>query len=430
MSLTRFMVAAAGLALAAIAACSTEEDTSSASGTGAQTSASSGVGGGCAGCMNGTACLPGNANDACGNGAQACQACQGEQVCADGQCLAVPACNPANCKGCCDGATCAKGDATNACGHDGSQCAQCGGGACKDGGAGLACVPPCGPATCAGCCRADGTCAEPSNAECGAQGAACAKCGTGTSCAAGVCASDACKATCDGCCKPDGTCVKDANEDTCGWGGSACKTCGANELCAGGGCVAQDCKATCKGCCAGAQCLEGASNTACGGAGDACHDCTPFGALKCVTWGQRHACFTEPSSTWNIVAVSGDAPPKDKNGDSWDAFGGLPDPYLELSFNSAYTSKTVSDTFNATFNEEPIGKAVAIGSFQSPAYDTALNYFVSLWDDDATFDDRMFYCLVTLKFDSAPHRADDLLSGKIQQCSAGGGTARYRFKKP
>lgn len=122
--------------------------------------------------------------------------------------MPMPTCGPSNCaEGCCTQAgACERGDGVTACGRGGNQCAACGmgmscrasqcaitsatGGGAGGGmtsGAGGGATSTCSPATCAGCCNADGRCVQPPNnvfnSSCGANGVQCADCNaTGTIC--------------------------------------------------------------------------------------------------------------------------------------------------------------------------------------------------------------------------------------------------------
>jgi hypothetical protein len=108
-------------------------------------------------------CQTGDNIIACGSGGGTCVDClltcglDGSCVAGVCSCLAPPECGALN-QPCCAGNTC-KG--SNVCNN----------GLCE------APPPPCGPASCAGCCAADGSCVSPpTDAACGTGGAACVAC--------------------------------------------------------------------------------------------------------------------------------------------------------------------------------------------------------------------------------------------------------------
>lgn len=230
--------------------------------------------GGCGGCieMATGACLPGDLQAACGGGGADCIACGADEICAEGSCETPPTCDASNCDGCCNGDVCEPGSAATACGSGGAACQQCDDGATCEGNV---CVAACGPDTCTGCCA-------------------------------------------------DGTCVPGDDDDMCGGAGAACSDCGDDETCTGGTCVSLSCSQTCDGCCDGSTCLSGGLDNACGAFGDACVSCGT--GLSC-SLGQ---CVVDPNSRWDVQVVSATVPDRDVNNETWDSFGGLPDPYVRL----------------------------------------------------------------------------------------------------
>jgi C2 domain len=94
-----------------------------------------------------------------------------------------PACDTSNCPGCCDATgACVPGDAQAACGHAGKTCSACDAAtACTDG----VCIATACKATCLGCCGADGCAEGKSVSACGSSGATCQVCGTGRACNGG-----------------------------------------------------------------------------------------------------------------------------------------------------------------------------------------------------------------------------------------------------
>lgn len=321
----------------------------------ANTAKSCGLPGMCADCTmspTGSACVMVAGAQACGcNSEKDCPvgtACDPEKhVCgaacagpADDGGVTVLPCNG----GCCDGTSCVTGNANGACGADGGRCAVCGAGTptCSNG----ACTPTCAPGGMGGascgkgfCCGAGNTCVGLANASCGAAGAACvdcakssdgplcdvnsgacgcsksADCPMGQACKGGVCTT-ACdgNAACNGgCCdvpqgQMAGTCAPGNAAAACAVAaacvscagnakGAACvvvnnaTSCGCNSAAdcpAGQACNAntKSCSATCDamtpcngGCCAIAQgqmtgmCVAGTAQASCGNNGGVCVNC-------------------------------------------------------------------------------------------------------------------------------------------------------------
>ncbi len=183
-------------------------------------------------------CDPSRA-DNCATGACRCgvnAACLEGQSCDGGSCV----CGPGSCAGCCQGSSCLPGNEGAACGNAGSLCANCGGAGCTDAGT----CSSCNPGNCTGCCSG-ATCVTPRTDACGRDGGACAACDpiradtctpqgcrcgtTGIVCPQGQhCTGNTCK--CDvyscplGCC--NGTACMDGTEQAnCGTGGAVCAAC-------------------------------------------------------------------------------------------------------------------------------------------------------------------------------------------------------------
>ncbi|MGH1344230.1 MAG: C2 domain-containing protein [Nannocystales bacterium] len=286
--------------------------------------------GGCGGCLDDAgACQPGTADDQCGALGESCVPCDGATVCDEGACVEPPACSPDNCDGCCDGDNCVAGDADAACGAGGGQCSACPDGASCDGGI---CDLPCED-SCEGCCDGE-SCVEAgdqSDAECGVDGASCLGCEEGFECSAGECVSTACTATCDGCC--DGaTCLDGDAADECGVGGATCQSCG--------------------------------TNLSCGDTG----------------------CEPDPMALWDVRVFNGTVALTDADGDAWDSFNGLPDPYvsMEVVGNSGETAVIMDELF-------PEWDEVVLVGVNSVQLEGGLT--VSVVDSDIGFDTTIATCV-------------------------------------
>lgn len=292
----------------------------------------------CAGCCgpNGE-CLDGDAINACGTGGGACQACDALGfACISGKCDGTaPPCGPATCTGCCDAnGLCRAGTQTDACGAAGSACANCA--AQNEGCSGGACqgAPPvCGPASCGGCCDANGNCQSgTSDASCGAGGAKCQSCSaSGKSCTqpgsycstVPPCSSQTCP---NGCCDAQGICQLGRADAVCGAKGQACLDCTATgKACAPQGyCYAgKHCGAdNCAGCCTTTgDCQAGTDAQACGEWGALCDDCGAKGQ-SC----QSLVCSDGSTCPGSYAGCSPDAltpPPKTSSSCSAPALAGL-----------------------------------------------------------------------------------------------------------
>jgi hypothetical protein len=146
---------------------------------------------------------------------------------------AVVTCTPANCAGCCRDDKCEKGDASDACGASAKACeicsptSKCTLGVCKE---------PCGPNTCRGCCDGDNCVDGTGTTTCGEHGEACTKCAGTFVCSNHTCIDGSCQATCtNGCCSATG-CQPGNTAKACGAGGEGCVDCGVGRTCAAAAC--------------------------------------------------------------------------------------------------------------------------------------------------------------------------------------------------
>lgn len=201
----------------------------------------------CDGCCDGDRCVESPTSAACGSAGAACETCGSGDTCAGGACVPVADCT--DCDGCCLGGTqCVPGNAVNACGTGGNVCVTCAPGSGCAGDTGACVVSTCDPATCDGCCTANGVCLtvdQQTEQACGDGGDACAVCPASSSgCIQGTCvAGQSCLDFCnDGCCTAAGQCIPFAAQGsaTCGGdtGPEACAACGGQLSCVTGACVA------------------------------------------------------------------------------------------------------------------------------------------------------------------------------------------------
>jgi Ca2+-dependent lipid-binding protein len=87
----------------------------------------------------------------------------------------------------------------------------------------------------------------------------------------------------------------------------------------------------------------------------------------------------DPSGLWVLTVTSGKVSTRTSSGDSWDAFGGAPDPFVCLTIGTRRTcTSTQQDTFQPSWNEQfPAATATAFLS----------GVTVSLVDEDVSSND-------------------------------------------
>jgi hypothetical protein len=114
----------------------------------------------------------------------------------------------------------------------------------------------------------------------------------------------------------------------------------------------------------------------------------------------NNACQVDPSSLWDLVFLSGTAPLYDMNGDTWDAFGGLPDPYMEVDVDygqadevdgyTDFVDNTLTPDWDATS-----GRGIAVSGLTASLL--LKTSYLQMWDSDAPtelpgYDDSMGRC--------------------------------------
>ncbi len=306
-------------------------------------------------------------------------------------------CGPDNCAGCCDGnGECVAGDSELRCGEGGGSCITCGGALRCEAGACASTPPSCSPDTCNGCCDGDVCESGVSPTACGGSGFLCEVCGTTETCEGGFCVERCGPSNCGGCCDVNGSCVDGSADYACGLGGLDCAPCGVDEACSLGECIDASCQSTCNGCCSGDVCLGGTQDQACGISGDACTSCGP--GRSCT----GNACLVDPASRWDVLLVSADVNLLDANGDPWDAWGGLPDPFVsftagganepETTMDSAVQDNTISPLWDTVVLSD-VSAAVLLDRFCYQVYDadidsddviTSLCFLLNDWDFDGS----------------------------------------------
>jgi hypothetical protein len=136
-------------------------------------------------------------------------------------------------------------------------------------------------------------------------------------------------------------------------------------------------------------------------------------------------CVVDPASLWNFVIVSADVPTTDSEGDAWDAFGGAPDVFIEvtLGVNTAApvtdTTATISDQFTFLYSP-PDGEVVLTNVPASKILDSIR---LRAHDSD-TFDNDLMISII----DSSP--PESVFGGGLFQLSVDGFTIRFRVVKP
>ncbi len=330
-----------------------------------------------------TSCAPACSGKECGD-----DGCGGTcGTCPD----AAAICDPGTFK--CKSTTCKPSCAANSCGNDGcgGTCKCASGSVC----AGTTCVAPCSPA--------DNFCDGTTLHFCDASGAMGAKLCSDADCkAAGFVAFSQCGANtgqnktclCEACTAADEKCAANTAY-TCDavTGKLTAQACGAGMQCKNAACVKP-----CTDECTQDACNAGGQVVACQVGVDGCKkklapaDCIgglvcvagSLGCAACTASGQCDAqsvcggngkCTTAFGHTYTIKILSGNMPLTDSTGSAWDAFGGAPDPFVNIEVNDTIVATTTSqqDTFTPVWGE----------SFDVVLQQTDV-LSLAVWDEDTT----------------------------------------------
>ena len=90
-------------------------------------------------------------------------------------------------------------------------------------------------------------------------------------------------------------------------------------------------------------------------------------------------CEVVLSGLWNFTIVRGDVTERTPSGDSWDGFGGLPDPYVCVTIaGDRRCTSTVQDTLSPVWNASypPVTATALLGGVR-----------VEYWDEDVSVSD-------------------------------------------
>jgi hypothetical protein len=81
------------------------------------------------------------------------------------------------------------------------------------------------------------------------------------------------------------------------------------------------------------------------------------------------ACVVDPASSWNVVLEMLEVPTTDYTGAAWDAFGGAPDPFVEVRVGSDTAtpseSGSATDTFTVAYDGSPTASDVRADALQT-----------------------------------------------------------------
>lgn len=141
--------------------------------------------------------------------------------------------------------------------------------------------------------------------------------------------------------------------------------------------------ATCSGCCSGGTCVSLWTTSQCGSGGGACMTCMAHYICP------AGACELDPTSAWNVTLETLSVSTTKYDGSAWDAFGGAPDPFVNVIVGARtmppVMSGTATDTFAVTYDGSPT--VMLVGADALEAY---LEFDV--WDSDVSSNDEIGAC--------------------------------------
>jgi hypothetical protein len=110
---------------------------------------------------------------------------------------------------------------------------------------------------------------------------------------------------------------------------------------------------------------------------------------KCVA----NVCTFNPASQWDLIAQSGLVAERNSAGETWDALGGAPDPYVCVTLNGATKCTTAAqDTFSPAWYEKLVSKGGG-GSLMG-------GIAIGFYDDDVSNPDTICSGNVTVSEES------------------------------
>jgi hypothetical protein len=120
---------------------------------------------------------------------------------------------------------------------------------------------------------------------------------------------------------------------------------------------------------------------------------------------------------WDVVLIDASLPSTDPDGDAWDAFGGLPDPFVHL-YAFAYPSGGVIRTAHA--DSEVIDDTLVPDwgdAVLASEIDRRVFYHLRLTvnDADLAYNDPIGDCIYSLD-ETNPSEVEEIFSGAIQVC--------------
>lgn len=130
-----------------------------------------------------------------------------------------------------------------------------------------------------------------------------------------------------------------------------------------------------------------------------CVDCGPDALCR------SGACVLDPASRWDVRVLDLTVQTLDAAGESWDVFGGAPDPFVQVSAGSNVArTATRSDVFTATYNQ------TVLSNLRADALAPMLRFDV--FDEDVSENDFVGACVYT----SLP---DTVFGGPVQTLDCG-----------